>query len=139
MYRGTSGNKLVFLLTLSLVFIISFVFGRLDLFFGVENCGYFLSLIIPKSIYILLSIILILVVVVLALTSKNVGYELPVLYGMIAGGGVYNTFERAFGNCVTDYINFILFKSNFADLAITVAVLTLAYKLCIKPLMPNKA
>lgn len=59
--------------------------------------------------------------------------------GLIVGGGLFNIFERLVTGCVMDYVQFFdLFWINSADVAITVGVLTILIKMCIKPLMPSQ-
>lgn len=79
--------------------------------------------------------------VFLWLSYENIKDSLVVSFGtgLIIGGGLFNIFERLVTGCVMDYVKFFdLFWINTADVAITVGVLTVLGKVCIKPLMPKR-
>jgi lipoprotein signal peptidase len=97
------------------------------------NCSYFLSHLITQNEFIFGSIILLTLLAwgLLSVAQDRVEY---ILSGIVIGGALLNLIERVLFGCVSDPFNFFnLFHFNVADLAISVGVLTLAYRLLIKP------
>jgi lipoprotein signal peptidase len=135
-FRGSSNAriKVIAFLLAAVIFSASYVFEYVLDVTGVRNCGFFFVRVLPLSVFLFFSAITIIFVFYILVRSTD-SFE-TILWGTILGGGVYNTFQRFSTNCVLDYLDFYFFKSNIADLAISLGVLTLLCKLCIKPLMP---
>lgn len=100
-----------------------------------ENCSYFLSPLISQTEYIIGSFIVLMLLGwgLFSVMGDRAGH---ILAGLVLGGAVLNLIERAIFGCVRDYLNFFnLFHFNLADFVISVGVLTLIYRLFIKPLL----
>ena len=105
----------------------------------VENTGAFLSMgrSLPRSINILLLIVLPLVVLISALiflfSKSHLSVYKIVGISLIIGGGLGNLYDRAFHGSVTDFlhIDFVLFQTgifNLADFSIMIGLFILLYE-----------
>ena len=105
----------------------------------VENTGAFLSMgrSLPRSVNILLLIILPLVVLTIALMYLFIKSHLSVYkivgISLIIGGGLGNIYDRMFHGSVTDFlhIDFVLFQTgifNLADMSIMTGLFILLYE-----------
>jgi signal peptidase II len=109
----------------------------------VENTGAFLGLgkSIPRSIYMLLMIVLPLIVIGYALyylmRRNNLSKLLIIGISFAVGGGLGNVYDRIIYGSVTDflYFDFILFHTgvvNMADISVTIGFFMIVYELYIK-------
>jgi len=137
MFERSVRIKILFLLTFLGVLIVSTVLRGVFFETGFRNCGFLLTGFLQKEVFLGLSVAL-LVVILFLFNRKKTDMIESVCWALIFSGGFFNTYQRFYSGCVIDYIDFYFFKSNSSDLAISLGVLTLIYKLGIKPLMPRK-
>lgn len=115
------------------------VLGKYLILNKVENTGAFLGLgkSIPRSIYILLMIVLPLIVIGYALyylmKKNNVSKLLTIGICFAIGGGFGNILDRILYGSVTDflYFDFVLFHTgivNMADISVTIGFFILMYE-----------
>lgn len=105
----------------------------------VENTGAFLGLgkSIPRSIYLLVMVVLPLIVIGYALyylmKNNNVSKLLVIGISFVIGGGLGNIYDRIMHGSVTDflYFDFVLFHTgivNLADISVTIGFFIILYE-----------
>lgn len=137
MKKMTLISVLVFLIDRIIKVVISYNFELnvrnkiIDGFFYITNChneGAAFSLFSGNTLFLIFITLFVLFFIYKSLKKKDISKIQKISYGMLIGGILGNLFDRIFYGYVIDYLDFIIFKFdfaifNFADMCILIGAL----------------